>query len=142
MRGTWSAIVAEFTKIFKDSINFILVRNNSRTSTLPEIYNATCSFDSIYQNCSFSVIVYNYSAYNLYKKNQKYFGEYEIKNETCHDKINRLLSHVYSNITAPSRFGNNYRLSNLIFESKYFHSISVTVFIITLKCIYSLNCFF
>ena len=40
--GTGSAIVAEFTKIFKDSINFILVPNNSRTSTPAEIYNATC----------------------------------------------------------------------------------------------------
>ena len=108
--GTSSAFISKFAATFKDSINFIQVPNYSKMNNPIEIYNSELWLSQLYLNEGFSVITDNNSVYNLYKQKKKYFDKSTSINENCFDKINKVLAHVYSNITAPSRFGNSYSL--------------------------------
>ena len=116
--GTGSAFISKFATIFQNYINFIQVPSTLKMNNPIEIYNAQLSLSSFYSNHSFSVLADNYSAYNIYNKKKKFFGISAPSKEKALDKINKVLAHVYSNITAPSRFGNSYSLKNLIVDSK------------------------
>ena len=108
--GTGSAFISKFATTFKDYINFVQVPNYSKMNNPIEVYNAVLSLSSFYSNNAFSIIADNYSTYDLYKQKKKYFGHSIPINENSFDKINKVLAHVYSNITAPSRFGDSYSL--------------------------------
>ena len=108
--GTGSAFISIFAAKFKNSINFVQVPNYSKMNNPIEVYNAVLSLSSFYSNNAFSVITDNYSTYNVHKQKKKYFDQLISINENCFDKINKVLAHVYSNITAPSRFGDSYSL--------------------------------
>ena len=110
--GTGSAFISELATKYMQSINLIQIPNASNMRNPLEIYNSEFSLSQLFSNFHYAIVSDNYSAFNLYKKKKKYFDTFVSPNENCLDKVNKVLSHVYSNITAPSRFGSSYTVAS------------------------------